>query len=625
MLLPVPPSGESRELLQAIWAFAVANHKWPTFAQLDSGWDSGHDTDVADVLRDLPEGFVYGFDRRIPAQDSTVISLTVAGVAACPDTLARETLEIFLDFLRVATSIQKGWQPPADNPDARPSLTDADYVREATVVPAAGRRDLLQLLFLLLHNETSAWSGLAGPDAEGHWRVTLDRRIRAFRGVTDLNEYWTRRHKPWESRSDPTTPAPREATRDDEARLAVLSANPEVLADALLQSIYTAASGSITQIVLSAQLQPDISLATVEEGLRRLESQGRIQLHWLDPAPALPRVMLTAAGATRAEQSRERWANRIFRDRAARNALLAWIHDQGETPQGSVLITNFLRDPRSAVDGNFFSPGDLDAAAAYLCERGLIRGMAFVDQQHGPIRGRLTAEGIDCAEQGANVAEYFNSTPKFLSPSPQGNPQANVGSATTRAVNRKAVMVIYGHDGEANTALFDWLRAIGLQPQEWNQLVRASGKASPYIGDVLDEAFQNAQAVIAYFTPDEHVLARNAPPEDHASWRFQARPNVLIEAGMALVTHPARTVLAVLGHQDLPSDLAGRHYVRLSHTETEPLQDLAGRLQAAGCETDLTGRDWLRPTRFPARTNLPLMPALPRLPRDVKIPGQGNW
>lgn len=181
-------------------------------------------------------------------------------------------------------------------------------------------------------------------------------------------------------------------------------------------------------------------------------------------------------------------------------------------------------------------------------------------------------------------------------------------------------MVIYGHDREANTALFDWLRAIGLQPQEWNQLVRASGKASPYIGDILDEAFQNAQAVIAYFTPDEHVLARNAPPEDQTSWRFQARPNVLIEAGMALVTHPARTVLAVLGHQDLPSDLAGRHYVRLSHTEVEPLHDLAGRLQAVGCETDLTGTDWLRPTRFPDRTNLPSVPTLLRLPGGAKTP-----
>jgi predicted nucleotide-binding protein len=184
-------------------------------------------------------------------------------------------------------------------------------------------------------------------------------------------------------------------------------------------------------------------------------------------------------------------------------------------------------------------------------------------------------------------------------------------------------MVIYGHDTEANAALFDWLRAIGLQPQEWSQLVRASGSASPYIGQVLDEAFRNAQAVVAFFTPDEHVIARTAPPEDQNSWRLQARPNVLIEAGMALVTHPERTVLAVLGHQELPSDLAGRHYIRLSHTDVAALHDLAGRLHDAGCDTDLTGTDWLNPARFPDRSDLPRNQAL--APARGQLVSPATW
>ena len=98
------------------------------------------------------------------------------------------------------------------------------------------------------------------------------------------------------------------------------------------------------------------------------------------------------------------------------------------------------------------------------------------------------------------------------------------------ADNRKAVMVIYGHDREANNALFDWLRAIGLQPREWSKLVQATGIASPYIGQVLHHAFQQAQAVVALFTPDERVLAAAASPDDPRAWRLQARPNVLIEA-----------------------------------------------------------------------------------------------
>ena len=68
-------------------------------------------------------------------------------------------------------------------------------------------------------------------------------------------------------------------------------------------------------------------------------------------------------------------------------------------------------------------------------------------------------------------------------------------------------MVIYGHDKEANDALFAWLRAVGLQPREWSQLSRASGSASPYIGEVLDKALRDVQAVVAFFTPDEYVTA----------------------------------------------------------------------------------------------------------------------
>jgi predicted nucleotide-binding protein len=182
------------------------------------------------------------------------------------------------------------------------------------------------------------------------------------------------------------------------------------------------------------------------------------------------------------------------------------------------------------------------------------------------------------------------------SPSPSGD-----SMATTFATNRQAVMVIYGHDTQANTALFDWLRAIGLQPQEWSQIMAASGSASPYIGQALERAFDNSQAVVAFFTPDERVLAATASPDNPNAWRPQARPNVLIEAGMALTTHPTRTVLVVLGPQELPSDLAGRHYVRLSDTAAEPLHDLANRLKQAGCETDTLGTSWLNPARFPDR------------------------
>jgi hypothetical protein len=76
---------------------------------------------------------------------------------------------------------------------------------------------------------------------------------------------------------------------------------------------------------------------------------------------------------------------------------------------------------------------------------------------------------------------------------------------------------------------------------------------------------------------------------------------------MVLITHPGRTVLVVLGPQELPSDLAGRHYIRLDGTP-ESLNDMASRLQSAGCEIDQTGTRWLDPARFPDRDHIPANP-----------------
>lgn len=180
-------------------------------------------------------------------------------------------------------------------------------------------------------------------------------------------------------------------------------------------------------------------------------------------------------------------------------------------------------------------------------------------------------------------------------------PHKAVDEAASFGENRRAVMVIYGQDSEANQALFHWLRAVGLQPLEWERLISASGAASPYAGQVLEKGFEQAQAVIAFLTPDERVEAARAPEGDVA-WRLQARPNILIETGMALVTHADRTILVVLGTQELPSDLAGRHYIKLARTEPRSLYDLAERLRVAGCDIDLTGSDWLDATGFPDRS-----------------------
>ena len=183
----------------------------------------------------------------------------------------------------------------------------------------------------------------------------------------------------------------------------------------------------------------------------------------------------------------------------------------------------------------------------------------------------------------------------------------------------KRVFVVHGRNTDARDSMFDFLRAVGLSPIEWSQAVAMTGEASPYIGQVLDAAFDAAQAVVVLMTPDEVAYLRS----DYASGESdpqrqpaaQARPNVLFEAGMAMGRDAGRTVLVELGDVRPFSDVAGRHAVRLTDTTTSR-KNLADRLETAGCAVDRSGDDWLTKGDFtpppPPGSGLPLGRRLPK-------------
>jgi len=159
----------------------------------------------------------------------------------------------------------------------------------------------------------------------------------------------------------------------------------------------------------------------------------------------------------------------------------------------------------------------------------------------------------------------------------------------------RQVFVVHGRNEALRRSMFDFLRSIDLSPMEWTTAVEWTGDGSPYIGQVLDVAFERATAVVVLLTPDEVAYLQprygsNADdPETHPA--PQARPNVLFEAGMALGRNARRTVLVEVGSVRPFSDIAGRHTVRLSN-DLKHRQDLARRLETAGCAVNLSGTDW---------------------------------
>ena len=175
-------------------------------------------------------------------------------------------------------------------------------------------------------------------------------------------------------------------------------------------------------------------------------------------------------------------------------------------------------------------------------------------------------------------------------------PTSAVASTPQPASPADKVFVVHGRNLAARDSMFAFLRSLGLKPLEWTQALALTGTASPYIGEVLDAAFQHAQAVVVLMTPDDIAYIdlpyANGEDDPERTPTPQARPNVLFEAGMAMGRNPKRTVLVEFGAIRPFSDVAGRHAVRLDNSPERRI-DLANRLENAGCPTDRTGTDWM--------------------------------
>jgi len=160
------------------------------------------------------------------------------------------------------------------------------------------------------------------------------------------------------------------------------------------------------------------------------------------------------------------------------------------------------------------------------------------------------------------------------------------------------VFVVHGRDLRLRDGMFIFLRSIGLEPIEWIEAVAMTGKSSPYIGEILETAFTNAQAIVVMITGDDEARLRAKfrqlkEPMYETELTPQARPNVLFEAGMAMAYSPDRTVLVEFGELRPFSDVVGRHSVKMDGS-TEKRQELAARLEKAGCAVRMGGTDWHR-------------------------------
>ena len=156
--------------------------------------------------------------------------------------------------------------------------------------------------------------------------------------------------------------------------------------------------------------------------------------------------------------------------------------------------------------------------------------------------------------------------------------------------------MVHGRNKKIRESMFLFLQAINLSPIEWTEAVTMTGSGSPFVGEVLDAAFSGAQAIVVVLTPDDEVRLRDElheknEPEKETEIAYQARANVLFEAGMALGRSVDRVILVEIGNPKGFSDIGGRHTIRLDNS-LEKRTDLVTRLETAGCEVNRDLADW---------------------------------
>lgn len=167
---------------------------------------------------------------------------------------------------------------------------------------------------------------------------------------------------------------------------------------------------------------------------------------------------------------------------------------------------------------------------------------------------------------------------------------------------KEKVFVVSGRNLAARREMFAFLRALGLDPVEWGQAIRATKEGAPYTGDVVDLSLREAGAVVVLLTGDDEgrlrePLWKDGDSSDERDYAPRPRQNVVFEAGIAMALLPRQTIFVQLGNFRLFSDIEGRHLVRFRGTVADR-NELAQRLETALDRQLRGGTDWLSAGSF---------------------------
>ena len=259
-----------------------------------------------------------------------------------------------------------------------------------------------------------------------------------------------------------------------------------------------------------------------------------------------------------------------------------WVRDSARTNQGRG--TNFFNLRRDDLIGRIVGPWDRGEAIMWDGQQVPVSELTSIIIR--TTEDRLPSDGGFPTDSDV-TNEWIVGLPGRLASSPSP-------ASSSAPLDSRRVMVVHGRNSAARSAMFSFLRALGLSPIEWDQAIAETGQGSPHNLEAVRAAMQASQAVVVLLTAEDRaglLPDLSGTPADH-ELQGQPRQNVLLEAGLAMGISPDRTILVQLGPLRLASDFDGLNAVRLTN-DPERRSALRTRLASAGCPVDDSGTDWL--------------------------------
>ena len=163
----------------------------------------------------------------------------------------------------------------------------------------------------------------------------------------------------------------------------------------------------------------------------------------------------------------------------------------------------------------------------------------------------------------------------------------NKSNAISRQEVLSNVYVVYGNNTALGDKIHTFLKECALRPITKEMASNLTGEGSPFVGRIIDVAFEHAQAVLVLLSGDEQVRLRkewHKRQEELYEVRFspQSMLEQIFEAGYAFGKYPERTILLQADNVRPFSDIAGREILPFTGKRDEYLR-IKDRLSSIGC------------------------------------------